>query len=75
MDVRSRGDHSISLEIAVKGPHVATERLIKLIDQNLTVYTFLRFKTRDRNSDFICRSCLSFYNVYYLCKTARRIHI
>lgn len=44
MDVRSCGDRSISLEIAAKGPLVATERLIKLIDQNLTVYIFLRFK-------------------------------
>lgn len=55
MDVRSRGDRSISREITTKGPLVATERLIKLIDQNLTVYMFLRFKLRDRNSDFICR--------------------
>jgi len=42
--IRSRSDRSISLEIAVKGPLVATERLIKLIDQNLTVYIFLWFK-------------------------------
>lgn len=55
MDVHSRGDRSISLEIAAKGPLVATERLIKLIDRNLTVYVFLRLERAIRNADFIRR--------------------
>lgn len=67
MDVRLHGDRSISLEIATKRLLVVTERLIKLIDQNLIVciYIYFAVQTRDRNSDFICRLCLSFRSIYY----------
>lgn len=74
MDGRSRGDRSISLEIAAAGPLVATERLIKLIDQNLIVYVFLRFKRAIVIPIlFVARVYRSIMFITFA--TGRRIHI
>lgn len=83
MDVRRRVDRSISPEIAAWRPLVAPGRLIKLIDQNLAVYIFLRFERERARARAIAISILfvaAAYRsgcAYYLCEpvTVGRIRI
>lgn len=73
MDVASRFDRSISLEIAARRLLVAPRRLIKLIDQNLAVYISAVSNAAIVIRDFIRRSCLSLRRVHYLRATGRSV--